>query len=209
MNGARVVELVNEFNSYCNETGKDDLRGFSVWLNRKLTEAPAVPGSLVADEEINRKIVYLTGRLSRYLRFYSRKMLGDFNITSVDDYQFLVSIARLGKPAKNEVYTDTITELTTGTQIMKRLVETNLVKEVADTQDKRVKRVMLTAKGEQTMRAIFARFSESLRLKGGNLPATDREELVRILSYLEGFHNEIYTNDPALGVDELIAKYIF
>ena len=63
---------------------------------------------------------------------------------------FLISINRLGNPSKTEVYADTITELNTGTQMMKRLIDAGLIEELTDKDDKRVKRVKLTFKGKKT-----------------------------------------------------------
>ena len=95
-------------------------------------------------------IVWLTHRLSKLFRWYAKDTLKANGLTSMDEYFFLISINRLGNPSKTEVYADTITELNTGTQMMKRLIDAGLIEELTDKDDKRVKRVKLTFKGKKT-----------------------------------------------------------
>jgi len=80
-----------------------------------------------------------------------------------------VSLNTWGSAAKNEFYSDSITELTTGTQMMKRLIEIGMIKEVADEKDRRVRRVELTDKGKKTRENIFEKSKPDLILKAGNL----------------------------------------
>lgn len=114
-----------------------------------------------------------------------------------------------GTPAKNEVYRDTISELTTGTQMMKRLVEIGMVKEVVDKKDKRIKRVELTAKGKRTRESILEQSKKDLLLKAGNLSEEEKIQLKSSLTYLEKFHSEIYQNDGDKSIDEILSKYQF
>jgi len=209
MHGKKLVDLVNLFNEFYDKTGTDDLKEFSVWLNRGLQEPEKQSAIGVANTEDNRFIVWNIHRLSKYFRWYSKSFLGANGLSSMDEYFFLVSINNRGTPAKNEVYKDTISELTTGTQMMKRLIELGVVKEIEDKQDKRVKRVELTAKGKLTRENIFEQSKKDLLLKAGNLSEEEKNQLKSSLTYLEKFHSEIYQNDADKSIDEILEKYQF
>ena len=121
---------------------------------------------------------------------------------------YLISINKIGTPSKTKVYADTITEINTGTQMMKRMIDAGLIEEVTDKQDKRVRRVKLTAKGKRTRENFFQQSVSDLKLKSGNLSETEKKELIRLLAYLEKFHTNIYFNDSGLSFEEMIEKHL-
>ena len=209
MEGKKVVELVNLFEAFHNETGSDDVKEFSVWLNRRIHEPDKQKGKGNINVEDNRFIVWNIHRLSKYFRWYAKSFLNANGLNSMDEYFFLVSINNRGTPAKNEVYKDTISELTTGTQMMKRLIEIGMVKEIVDKKDKRIKRVELTAKGERTRENVLEQSKKDLLLKAGNLSEEEKIQLKSSLTYLEKFHGEIYQNDGGKSIDEILSKYQF
>lgn len=209
MQGKKVVELVNLFESFYNETGSDDIKEFTVWLNRRLHEPEKQKAKGVSNVEDNRFIVWNIHRLSKYFRWYAKSFLNTNGLNSMDEYFFLVSINNRGTPAKNEVYKDTISELTTGTQMMKRLIDLGMVKEIVDKKDKRIKRVELTAKGKRTREKILEQSKKDLLLKAGNLSELEKDQLKSSLIYLEKFHSNIYQNDGDKSIDEILKKYQF
>ncbi len=209
MQGTKVVELVNLFSTFYEETGSDDLKEFSVWVNRRLQAEPASviqPNNIVED---NRFIVWNIHRLSKYFRWYAKEFLNANGLNNMDEYFFLVSINNRGTPAKNEVYKDTISELTTGAQMMKRLIDIGMIKELTDVHDRRIKRVELTEKGRQTRENILEQSKKDLLLKAGNLSMQEKVQLKYLLTYLEKFHQDIYQNDNDKSIDEILSKYHF
>ena len=156
----------------------------------------------------NRMLVWLTHRLSKMFRWYAKETLQANGLTSMDEYFFLISINKIGTPSKTKEYADTITEINTGTQMMKRMIDAGLIEEVTDKQDKRVRRVKLTAKGKRTRENFFQQSVSDLKLKSGNLSETEKKELIRLLAYLEKFHTNIYFNDSGLSFEEMIEKHL-
>jgi DNA-binding MarR family transcriptional regulator len=205
VDGKKVIEVVNLFAEFHNETGSDNVSAFSVWLNRRLNAHPAGVANTGDD---NRMLVWLTHRLSKMFRWYAKETLQANGLTSMDEYFFLISINKIGTPSKTKVYADTITEINTGTQMMKRMIDAGLIEEVTDKQDKRVRRVKLTAKGKRTRENFFQQSVSDLKLKSGNLSETEKKELIRLLAYLEKFHTNIYFNDSGLSFEEMIEKHL-
>ena len=205
MNGKKVVDIVNLFSEFYAETGSDDVTQFSIWLNRKLIGQPAKADKT---DDNNRKLVWLTHRLSKIFRWYAKETLLANGLNSMDEYFFLISITKLGMPSKTEVYADTITDINTGTQMMKRMIEAGLIEEYTDSQDKRVHRVKLTARGKRIKESFFQQSLSDLKLKSGNLSETEKKELIRLLAYLEKFHTNIYFHDSGLSFEEMIEKHL-
>ncbi len=209
MRGKKIIELVNLFEMYNIESGSDDIKEFSVWLNRRIQQPEKQNKKAITSVEDNRFIVWNIHRLSKYFRWHAKSFLNPNGLNSMDEYFFLVSIYNRGTPAKNEVYKDTISELTTGSQMMKRLIGIGMIKEIADKKDKRIKRVALTSKGKKTREKIFEQSKKDLLLKSGNLSEDEKVQLKSSLTYLEQFHGEIYKNDGDKSIDEILSKYQF
>jgi DNA-binding MarR family transcriptional regulator len=206
MDGEKIIEVVNLFAEFHDETSSDNISDFSVWLNRRLY---VLPPDADKTGDNNRMLVWLVHRLSKIFRWYAKDTLLANGLNSMDEYFILISIAKLGSPSKTEVYADTITEINTGTQMMKRMIEAGLVEESTDKLDKRVHRVKLTAKGRRIKDNFFQQSVSDLKLKSGNLSQTEKEELIRLLAYLEKFHANIYFNDSGLSFEEMIEKHLF
>jgi DNA-binding MarR family transcriptional regulator len=206
MNGKKIVEVVNLFEAFYKETGSDDISKFSVWLNRRLN---AHSSNNDTTDDDNRMLVWLIHRLSKLFRWYAKDTLQENGLNSMDEYFFLISINKLGCPSKTEVYADTITEINTGTQMMKRMIAAGLIEEFTDKKDRRVRRVKLTTKGKRTKENFLQKSTLDLKLKSGNLFKKEKKELLYILAYLEKFHANIYFYDASLSFDEIIKKNLF
>lgn len=202
-----ILSLIEKYMDYTSETGEVNLKDFSVWLNRSLSgEEPVIKAASPSQTE--RDIIYLINRLSKFSRFYSKKVISRYGLTSLDEFYFLISITRLGTPGKNEVYKDTITEVTTGAQIMKRMIAAGLITEVTDKEDKRMKRVRLSDKGKKVRDRLFSEFTETVKLKTGNLSGAEKETLRTLLADLHTFHISMYDKDADKPVEFLLNKYI-
>lgn len=207
MDGKTVIELIKYFEEFSANNDNSDLKQFGIWLHNKTNPVkPNTPAIFKKDD--NRNIVWLVNRLSKYFRFYAKRVLNANGLSSMDEYYFLISISKLGIPAKNEVYKDTITEINTGTQIMKRLIDMGLIEEIPDESDKRIRRVKITEKGTKVKDAFYNQSTEDLRLKAGNLASEEKKQTIKHLAYLEKFHNDIYTVDNDKSIDFLLNKYI-
>jgi DNA-binding MarR family transcriptional regulator len=208
MNAKNIIELVSRYEEFAAGKKNEDLREFSVWLAGKLEKADDRRQEAASPEDVDRQIAYLLNRVAKYSRFYTRKMLAGFNITSIDEFYFLNAIAKLKNPSKSEVYFDTITELTTGAQIMKRLIALGFVREVPDGKDKRMRRVTLTKKGESLRQAVYRGLGATVKLKAGNMPLAEKKNFLAALTYIESFHDKVYRTDPDKSIDAIIHKYI-
>lgn len=202
-----VIDLIEKYMEFSKTTRNYDLKVFSVWLNRSFDGDTSQKRS-ASEIQTDRDISYLINRIGRFSRFHTRKVLSKHGMISIDEFYFLLSIDRLGSPSKNEVYRDVIIELPTGAQIMKRMTDNGLVKEVADEKDKRVKRVNLTEKGKEIKTEIFEDLTGSVKLKTGNLTAEEKNSLLQILRKLDHFHTDIYEKDADKPIDQLIRKYL-
>lgn len=195
MDGVKVVELVCLYHQFFSESGSDDLKKFSAWMNKNAALNPMEEESL-SEKDLNAFLLDLLLRISKFQRLYSKNFFQDFKVKTQDEYNFLLSIDKLSNPAKSDVYTQNVVELTTGTKIMKRLVELDFVKEMEDKLDKRIKRLKLTAKGKKELTDIQKRFNNIDDEKLAYISLDDKKSLLDLLNSINQYHTELYERTP-------------
>ncbi len=152
-------------------------------------------------------ISILLGRMGRYAKLYTKKALDGHSLASLDEFVLLAAITQYertnGEPTKSEVYAATLTEVTTGSEIMRRLDKAGLVEECADTKDKRMKRVRLTPHGKEVFFQAAQQMGEASHIVAGTLSAPQKAELIHLLTLLDTFHSAIYTGHRMEPFDKL------
>ncbi|MEM6336778.1 MAG: winged helix DNA-binding protein, partial [Bacteroidota bacterium] len=165
---------------------------FSIWLFKALdsdsTEGESADGQRLADRAHR-----TMHRIEKYVALYAKKVLRELPVSTMEDYYFLEAIDLLGSAPKSEVYNATVTETTTGAQILKRLQRLGLISERPDEVDRRVKLVTLTDEGRDVLEQGRAGFARVAQLRFGNMAASDRDTLSESLRYLEAFHSDIHS----------------
>jgi len=91
----------------------------------------------------------LLARLVKLHTNYVMMILKERGIGSIEEFAFLTTIQHLDNPRKSEVINDNFTELSSGLLVLDRLKAKGYTAEVEDVEDKRSKRVHLTAKGKK------------------------------------------------------------
>lgn len=102
--------------------------------------------------DINGKLMILIRRIGKYHIFYSNKSLEGTGLIQIEEFGILVQIFNQVNPIKSEVIFQNMLELSSGTNMLMRLKKRGLISEYPDKEDRRVVRLKITAKGEQTLK---------------------------------------------------------
>ncbi len=205
MKKEKIFNLIEHYYEFEKECPESDLLDFASWiLKREMKPKTNLPTKTTV---IERSIMFYINRLSKFSKFWSRKALSKHGMISMDDFYFMLTIAKLDNPTKSEVYRDTVTELSTGSQIMRRLIHLKFVQDTPDETDNRAKRVKLTTKGKSTLESILNDFEFTVKLKTLNLDYKTKTELMNILRSLNLFHTRMYQQDSDKTIEELLEKY--
>jgi DNA-binding MarR family transcriptional regulator len=159
------------------------------------------------DKNTEVQIGILIGRLSRYGKMYAKKALQPLNL-DLEEFTFLGSIYHMENPKKSDVILMNLFEPTSGTEILRRLINLNLVKESVSKEDKRSKLLRLTPQGEKILFKSFQLMGEVGTLVSANLTNAQKQELISIMDYLNDFHANLYLNHKEEKLEELIKRFI-
>jgi DNA-binding MarR family transcriptional regulator len=130
---------------------------------------------------INGKLMILIRRIAKYHMVYSNKALEGTELDQIEEFGILVTIYNEVNPIKSEAIYNNIIELSSGTNMLNRLKKRGLIAEHDDIDDKRVKRLKLTAKGLDTLDKAKIRVSEVARMMVNELSNEDKQLCIQLL----------------------------
>lgn len=196
-----------------------DLKSYSLWLSDKMLQTKksiqleSIPDyskkkNITTEEFPEIETTTLLTNLYRYSKGYIKKALEHTSFRTVDEFGFLVSLIRHESLLKSELIQEHLMEISSGSEVIKRLIKMGLIKEWPDPHDGRAKRVSLTMEGRNTIISVFSEMHKVAKIVNGNLSLEEQKRLIISLNKLNNFHSTVYKNEKDKNLDTIIEKYI-
>ena len=141
-----------------------------------------------------------------FTKHYTRKSFRNASIYGADDYYYLYQLVHEGDMKKSELIFRNFSEYSPGMEVIKRLLRQGMIEDFPDTTDKRAMRVRITDKGREAFTEGEAAMQDVAEITMGILNTNDTKDLIRILSKLKSFHEELYLNIDKFSTEKLKAK---
>jgi DNA-binding MarR family transcriptional regulator len=199
-----IADLLSKFQAYETEHKKVSVDDFAVWLlkqNRE-TKLSAHLGMGSQNKYANKKVDeadnavgFLLGLLNKYAKHYSKIALSQLPINSIEEFGYLAHLSTHQHLTKTELINVNLDGKTTGTDIIRRLIELGLVKEMSNPDDKRSKLIKINDKGKKVITEAYRKMGQVSKMVVGNLTPNEKQTLIKIMSKLEDYHK---LNEPVL-----------
>lgn len=213
-----IRDLLDHVEAFEKQGGEGGIKAFAFFLKDKVysveSESSAEPATYRKENFMNfRSIpevefsVLLTG-LFRFAKHYLKKAFSKTAFNTIDEFGFLATLLKEGSLLKNELISEHMMEMSSGSEIIKRLIKNGLIHEYKDEYDGRAKRVALTEAGK---REIFLAFDEMYKVSEiikGNLQPDELTEALAILNKLTVWHKHIHEHDKNAPIEALHEKYV-
>lgn len=125
------------------------------------------------------------GRIMRLHTVYAEFALEGTGIRSVEEFSMLNAVYQLKTPKKSEVILSCLHEISTGTDILNRLRKSGYLIERADKEDRRSKRLTITAKGEKVILHCKSRIAMLAKMMLVDMDSEDKKLCVQLLKNIE------------------------
>ncbi len=195
----------------------NDLMDFSTFLRQELLSPPLSPDEF-PDFSISKnhrpeqfsevEFSTLLVDLYRFGKHYVKKALLLTEINTLEEFGFLASLIKTPGLLKTEIIHLHLMEISSGTEVLKRLIRSGFIHEKQDERDKRAKRLFLTEKGRETIVAAFYEMYKASKIIRGNLTDEELEHTTQVMEKLSAFHWQIHQRDKASDMEILLDKYI-
>lgn len=164
---AELVSLWAAYEEQHPDAGLKDFYSDQLLAGRKAGKKKFL-GGLVPSEGAS-LLAKLLGRLVKLHTTYAMVALKEKGIGSFEEFTFLMTMLIREQPKKSEVVNENFVEFSSGLLVIDRLKASGFVAETEDQEDRRSKRVHLTAKGrkkveecQQVMDRFNRRFYQDL-----------------------------------------------
>lgn len=211
----KVIKLYEDFvSSSATKPEADNLVQFAAFLNDRVQlKADFSEKISIANwKKFNRKtllemtMAYL-GKMSRYVDNYGRKNLATTPLGTIEEFTYLIPLLDNSIYTKSDLIQQNGHPLTTGTDIIKRLISKKYITEKTNPNDKRSINISITNKGRQ---AIFksSEILNQLSVTGaGILSNKELISLLGMLQKLDHFHEKVHRSHKDLVLSEILADY--
>lgn len=211
-----IKELLDHVETYKKDVGNTDIKEFSIYLKDKVLVIDSQPAQLDFDKNNYHQyksypeveFSTLLTSLYRFARHYVKKAFVHTSIKTIDEFGFLVTLLREKSLLKNELIHKHLLEISSGSEIIKRLIRNGLLYEYPDAKDKRAKRVSLTEIGQSEVMNAFENMHKASEIIIGNLSGQELNEALTLFNKLNFFHLHIHDQDKLTSLVELHQKYV-
>lgn len=136
---------------------------------------------------------------------YSNNALEGTGLGQVEEFGLLVTILNMGSPIKSETIQSNIMELSSGSNMLIRLKKKGFVSEFADSDDKRVKRLKLTEKGEGVVRKAVVLVQKVAHLLVDGMSEDDMLNCIKLLKPIDTRISDMYQKQKNKPINEVIS----
>jgi DNA-binding MarR family transcriptional regulator len=202
-----LKQLLDLWESFENEGQALNLLNFSEWMSNQLRHKPRL-NKTVGYDKIKTgqpdRMTYVNGldgpahflesisRISRYHEFYIRKFLVDLPINHRLEYLFLRTVRQMRQAKKTDLINIHLVDYTTGMDIIKRLIRSELITETTDKNDKRVKLLEITGKGSDILSRADKRVNDERNMFLSCISMNKWKKTMPVLEEISQFHNSVY-----------------
>ena len=153
--------------------------------------------------DLNGSLIKLIRRIGKFHMVYTSKALEGTGLDQIEEFGMLVTIFNQKNPIKSEVIFNNILELSSGTNMLTRLKKRGLISEYADKEDKRVKRLALTPRGEKTLKQAKAQVLKVCAMLLHHLSDDDKQLCMQVLSPVDARFSGIIQKQKHKDFEEI------
>jgi len=188
------IEIVKEIIHWLELFNKENpdiemnIESFILWLNSKLFAGDQIHQSSQGTEMLNMELTFLLIIQNRHYKTYTKKVLGESEFSSPEGFSFLYHLSLADSYRKMELIKMHHVEPPSGVEVLKRLLNKQLIKEFDDPDDKRAKRIRITETGKKEIQEILPKMQKVFDLMTAEMSLNEKLHVVSFLKQMNNFH---------------------
>jgi len=202
----KTVELVNYWSDFEIKHPKGSIADFCRYFLAHQNKEQQTEGILVGGVVPFHKaglLLKIIGRIGKLNMTYANIALEGTGLYQIEEYGILQTINKEKSPRKTEVIYANLFELSSGTDMLNRMQKRGLIKEYADKEDKRSKRIELTEKGQKAIKLSNERIKKNATMLLSGLEEKDQELCIQLLKGIEIRLSENWQKHKGKSFDEI------
>jgi len=201
----KTIALVNEWGNFelvYPDANIDDFCRHYLATHQKQKNAGPLTGGVVPPTSEG-LLLKMIGRIHKLNMSYANNALEGTGVKQVEEFGILLTVQQERNPRKSEVIYANLFELSSGTDMMNRLIKRGLIKEYDDKDDKRSKRIELTAAGAKAIELCTARMRKVASMMTIDLSEDNKQLCIQLLKNIEVKYSALWQQHKDKPFDEV------
>ncbi len=206
----QTVALVNEWANFEAKHPKGTIEEFCrhYLARQKKEKAKGTQVGGVVPVLSDGLLLKIIGRISKLNMAFANMALKDTGLNQIEEFGILGTIRQEGNPKKTEVIYANLFELSSGTDMLARLKKRGIIREYNDKEDKRSKRIELTAKGDKIWDVCKYRITKNAMMMMHDLSSDDKDLCIQLLQNIEIKYSAMWQKNKGKSFDEIYEEVI-
>ncbi|RCH54664.1 hypothetical protein DJ568_12660 [Mucilaginibacter hurinus] len=155
-------------------------------------------------QSTDNRFMKVIARLHLSYNVYLRIALKDTPLAAIEKFSFLAALNVIGESNKTQVINYAMMEMSTGSDILNRLIKDQFITQRNDPGDKRSKLIKITEKGFEVLQQCFERTAmvRSVLLEG--LTEDEEKICVQILYPIQEKHTKLAVENKNKTIEEIL-----
>jgi len=206
----RIVELVNEWATFEEQFSDASIEDFCRYylIRKRESESKEFLYDGIVPPDTNTSLSKLLGRIGGVINIYARLAIQKTELKRMEEFLFLNVIKWNKEMRKTDAINYNMLELSTGIDILNRMVEDQLITERVDDNDKRSKLLKVTNKGEQMLFQCYRQLSKMSDVLFNDLPEDDKKLCIQLLKGIEIKHSKQVIEYKNKDLDKVYEEYL-
>lgn len=208
----KTVALVNEWASFEESHPEASIEEFCRYYltaqGAKRDLGPSFRGTGIPPKP-GPHLMKLMGYITKVFETYAKSAFGDIpSIKQPEDFYFLNYIAYNDDCRKTDIINHFLMGLSTGIDVLNRLMANGLVEERNDPDDKRARRVKITEEGRAVLQLCYVRSQKVSDIVFSELSEDDVHLVIQLLRGVEAKHTPLIFELRDKPVDEVYERVV-
>jgi DNA-binding MarR family transcriptional regulator len=197
-----LKRLINEWVAFMGKNPRGTVENFCKYFLAK-SEKVAAEKNKIKPPDLDGHFMKVIMRLSQSYILYARIALKNTRLPVYENFVFLAVSRALGESRKSDIINFAMIDLSTGSDILNRLIKDGYLKERTDPDDKRSKLISITSSGEKVLHECFKKTIIARRLLLKGLSDEDKKLCIQILEPVEARHSVISVESKNKSIEEI------
>ena len=207
----QAVELITEWGTFNAQHPKSSIEEFCrYYLLNKSNSQDAMSQTAMFPKpvSVDFALMRLINRVVKLHAIYAIAATAGTGINSSEEFSLLNAIDYLNEPRKTVAIFTSLFELSTGTDMLNRLRKIGFTEEYDDTEDRRSKRIKITAAGYNALAICRKRMSQLAEMEFYDLTSDEKKICIQLLSSVDEKFSAMWQSHKGKDFDAIYDEVV-
>ena len=200
-----VINILQNWSDYRKEHPKSEFEDYCRFYVASRTLKTSGSSKIVRPSNPDGLFMMSLSRSILAFWVYMRIALKGMPLRSIEDIMFCSALNNLGESRKTDVINYAMMEISTGTDILNRLIKKGFINQRVDPNDKRSRLLTLTPAGTIALKKCFKKAALARKLFLADLTEDDKKLITNILFPLQEKHSKLAVESKGKTIEEVYA----